>query len=133
MTTKKSAPAKKPAAKQPEPDAGNKPPVQNETHLPGNATTSETVGGTTKPEDRQRAEAANQAHDKQEGHPNQKMPADAKGKGKASKGKTVTIAGKGTIPVYGAGGEMRRLTRGEKVTVDEGELDYLDRDGIPYS
>jgi hypothetical protein len=79
-------------------------------------TTFKSVGGTSKSADEPTAKPA-------------------KGKGKAAPVKparkpgTIIIKGKGTIPVYGDGA-MRRLPKGEPVTVSAAELAFLKRSKV---
>jgi hypothetical protein len=80
-------------------------------------TTFKSVGGTTKT-------AAEPAKASAAAKP-QKKPAKAAAKA-AGKAGTVTIKGKGTIPVYGDGA-MRRLPKGEPVKVSAAELAFLKR------
>ncbi|ESZ60651.1 hypothetical protein NL532_24070 [Mesorhizobium sp. C120A] len=90
-------------------------------------TTFKSVGGTSKPADQAAAKSA-----KGSAVPAPKAakkPATAK---PARKPGTITIEGKGTIPIH-ADGAMRRLPKGEPVKVSAAELAFIERSGIKFA
>lgn len=89
-------------------------------------TTFNSVGGTNKPAEEQ---TATPAKDKGKGKAKQTEAPKAKVDKQAAKPGTVTIEGKGTIPVV-ADGAMRRLPKGEPVEVSDAEFASLKRAGV---
>jgi hypothetical protein len=93
-------------------------------------TTFKSVGGTSKPADQA---AAKSAKGRAVPAPKASPKATKKPAAKpARKPGTITIEGKGTIPIH-ADGAMRRLPRGEPVKVSAAELAFIERSGIKFA
>lgn len=92
-------------------------------------TTFKSVGGTSKPETRSTPSAKPAKAAVRKATPKKTAPKKADLSGGA--GKTVTIKGEGTMPIYGDGG-MRRVPLGELISVSEAERAHLDRAGVHY-